>query len=121
MNEELSTVRLSYGDVEALQVPQEMIDSIFGPFSGSSQVSTKDFRFRYDRTSDEYHFEGDEADWRILLLEYSVTQYIGESHSKILNELIHIRDQVNRLRSDLSILLDPQRREVSRDVATKPE
>jgi len=101
-------IKLAYGDLECLYMPQENIDTLFGPF-GRDNISPKDYRLTYIEELKSYAFDGDEHDWRIAILEISLSQKLIDSHNALSNQLEVIHSHIKHLRNEMSYLLDPQR------------
>lgn len=112
----ISSIKLLYGDIECLQMPLNTVEELFGPF-GADGVSLKDCRFRVNLKSDpeDYEFEGDDNDWRLTLLEISLSQQISEMREAVLKQLDMINTHVRRIRCDFETILDPQRGSISND------
>jgi len=110
MNDLTSTIKLLWGDIETLHMPLEIVEELLGPF-GAGGVSSKDYRFRVVLKSDteDFEFDGDANDWRLLLLEISINQNLSEIHNDLSRQLEVIQSHVKRLRCDFESLLDPQR------------
>lgn len=104
----LTSIKLAYGDLECLYMPQENIEALFGPF-GRDNISPKDYRLTYIEDSKSYEFDGDENDWRSALLEISLSQKLVDIHNDLSNQLEMIYSHIKHLRNEMSYLLDPQR------------
>ena len=101
-------IKLAYGDLESIYMPQPHIESIFGPF-GADGVSMKDWRFHFNKESNTCEFEGDEHDWRITLLEISLSQKLVDISNDLSSQLEVIHSHVKHLRYTIDTLSDPQR------------
>lgn len=101
-------IKLSYGDLESLYMPQPNIEELFGPF-GADGVSMKDWRLHYSKESNACEFEGNEHDWRITLLEISLSQKLIDISNDLSSQLEMIHSHVKHLRYTIDTLLDPQR------------
>jgi hypothetical protein len=97
-------------------MPLENVEELFGPF-GANGVSLKDHRFRVSLNSDceDYEFEGDDNDWRLTLLEISLSQQIADMREDMSRQLEVINTHVKRIRCDFETILDPQRGSISND------
>ncbi len=104
----LTSIKLAYGDLECLYMPQENIEELFGPFSADN-VSSKGYRLTCIEDSKFYEFDGDENDWRITILEISLSQKLVDIHNDLSNQLEMIYSHIKHLRNEMSYLLDPQR------------
>jgi hypothetical protein len=112
----MTSIKFLYGDVECLHMPLENVEELFGPF-GANGISLKDHRFRVNLNKDaeDYEFDGDDNDWRLTLLEISLTQQMAEMREEITRHLEVINTHVKRIRCDLETILDPQRGGISDD------
>jgi hypothetical protein len=113
----MTSIKFLYGDVECLHMPLGNVEELFGPF-GANGVSLNDHRFRVNLNSndaEDYEFDGDDADWRLTLLEISLTQQMTEMREEITRQLEVINTHVKRIRCDLETILDPQRAVMSDD------
>jgi hypothetical protein len=112
----LISIKFLYGDIECLHMPLENVEELFGPF-GANGVSSKDHRFRVNLNDDaeDYEFDGDDNDWRLTLLEISLSQQIADMREEMSRQLEVINTHVKRIRCDFETILDPQRGGVSSD------
>ena len=101
-------IKLAYGDLESIYMPEEHIEDIFGPF-GKGGVSMKDWRFHYNQKAKTCAFDGDEHDWRITLLEISLSQKLVALGNDLSSQIEMVHSHVKHLRYTIDTLLDPQR------------
>lgn len=111
----MKSIRFAYGDVEVLYMPLVNIDELFGPFTDDGE-SLKDHRFSSsDSGAEDFVFDGDVDDWRLVLLEISLQQRLMVMENKLSIQLDTIHSHVKYLRCTLESLIDPQRGAVSDD------
>ena len=116
MTELPTTIKLLYGDVESLYMPLDKVEELFGPF-GADGISSRDYRFKVVVASDagDFEFEGDISDWRLTLLEISMSQKLTDLENNLSRDMEMILSHVKRIRCDLEMMLDPQRGVITSD------